>query len=86
MIIAGAVDFPASVSVWSYDGAWGGEAVLPTPGKLSQGETAVLALDFAGHHPIRLISVSHRGEGTTTIHFEGEGEPPFSPHAVPKVS
>lgn len=85
LVIGGALVIPAAVSVWSYNGKWGGEAAIATYVKLSEMEKASLVLRFDGTHAIRLMSVSHRAPSTTTIHFLGEGAPPFSPSAVLKA-
>ena len=85
VLIGGVLDFPARASVWSYDGRWGGEATLPTAGEITDAESASLGLIYGGYHPVTLVSVSHRTPGTTTILFEGKGDPPFSPHAVRKT-
>lgn len=85
LVIGGALIIPATVSVWSYNGKWGGEAAIATHVSLSEMEKASLVLQFDGTHPIRLMSVSHRGPDTTTMHFVGEGAPPFSPSAVLKA-
>ncbi len=80
LLIGGAVAIPARVTAWSYDGRWGGEVTVETQAEVSPLESAELALEFERLHPIRMISVSHRGPNQTTVHFEADGEPPFNAH------
>lgn len=82
LLIGGAVAFPARVAAWSYNGRWGGEVTFEHQAHVSPLETASLALEFESPHPIRMIAVSHRGPHQTTIHFEGDGEPPFNAHGA----
>lgn len=83
VVIAGAVIVPSVVRVWSYDGKWGGEAVMPRRLDLPESEAAALLIEMDGRHPVEIKSVSHRSRHETTVHFVGQGPPPFSPHAVP---
>ena len=85
LVIGEALVIPAAVSVWSYNGKWGGEARVATHIALSEMEKTSLLIEFGGPHPVKLMSVSHRAPGTTTVHFVGEGAPPFSPSAVLKA-
>lgn len=82
LLIGGAVVVPARVSAWSFDGLWGGEVVFEHQANVSVHESASLALEFDGQHPIRVVSVSHRAARQTTIHFEGSGTPPFNAHGA----
>ena len=83
LLISGIVVVTAEMSVWSYDGRWGGEALLNTNFPLVESDSAAVLLALEGEHQIEIKSVSHRSPGHTTIHFVGRGVPPWSPHAVP---
>ena len=85
LLIGGVVVVPAAVDVWAYDGQWGGELVVNGKVKLELSDEAALQLSLEQTHPIQIRSVSQRSAGETTVHFSGVGEPPFSPHAVPKA-
>ncbi|MEO8538599.1 MAG: hypothetical protein ABI577_02585 [bacterium] len=85
LLIGGAVAIPSHVSVWSYDACWGGEVTFPLNAALSRLEYAALALEFDGAYPIHMVSVTHRAADQTTVHFEGEGPPPFTIGGVASV-
>lgn len=82
LLIGGVVSIPARVAAWSYDDRWGGEVTFEHQAEVSLLEHASLALEFVGPHRIRMMSVSHRGPHQTTVHFEGEGAPPFNAHGA----
>ena len=86
LVLGGVVLVAASVSVWSYDGKWGGEAVFGGNVHLEPSDTAALKLAYEDkHHPVEIRTVSRRSANETTVHFTGLAQPPFSPHAVLKV-
>jgi hypothetical protein len=83
LVLGGVVLVAASVNVWSYDGRWGGEAVVHGNVELEPTDSAALVLAFEDtRHEVEIRTVSRRSENETTIHFSGRGTPPFSPHAV----
>jgi hypothetical protein len=84
LLLGGAVVVPAKVDVWAYDGKWGGELAISGAVRLELSDEAELQLSLEERHPIRIRSVSQRSADSTTVHFSGVGEPPFSPHAVPR--
>ena len=87
LIIGGVVLVDTSVNVWSYDGRWGGEAVVRGTAELQVSDSAALVLAFEGtQHPIQIGTVSRRSANETTIHFTGLGPPPFSPHAIMRTA
>jgi hypothetical protein len=85
LVLGGVVLVAARVNVWSYDGKWGGEAVLRGNVQLAPSDTAALVLAYEDtHHPVEIRTVSRRSANETTVHFTGLAQPPFSPHAVLK--